>query len=428
MKKLLIISFDLIRLGDLPTSLSIASLMSYLKNQPEYLKEFTVAHHSFNLLTMSDYKNTDYYSETLLAQYDIEHYQFIAIACYVWSEFAVHPLMKNLRQKGFRGGFILGGYQISYAENQSLLVEQYPDCQYFISGYAEAALYSILTNTELQIKAQQTPQHLMENVAFEHIPSPYLTKELRILQCQPMVRMETKRGCPFRCSFCAHRDLLHNKVYHHSLDKVFAELSLFKERQVQKINVLDPIFNMGTSYIKVLQEAVRINLKAMLSLQTRFELIKGELGNTFITLCQQLNIFLEFGLQTAIEQESIVINRKNNMEQVREKMLLLKQRHIPYEVSLIYGLPTQTLHSFQQSLDFVYQHGATSVKAYPLMLLRGTELFTEKTQWGFKEEIIQDYDIPVVTSSHSFTKQEWLKMHALAEHINQLDGNNYKRV
>ena len=95
----------------------------------------------------------------------------------------------------------------------------------------------------------------------------------------------------------------------------------------------------------------------------------------------------------------------------------MNQRKISYEVSLIYGLPNQTVDSFKRSIDFLLNQGCREITAWPLMLLKGTPLFYEKNKWGLREEIIGDFNIPVVTSSSSFDRNDWLKMQKIAHSL-----------
>ncbi len=54
MKNVLIISFDLIRKGEVTQSLSIASLLTYLKSDHRYGEEFTVYHLPFNMFNIKN--------------------------------------------------------------------------------------------------------------------------------------------------------------------------------------------------------------------------------------------------------------------------------------------------------------------------------------------------------------------------------------
>lgn len=407
MKKILIISFDLIREGESKTSLAIGSINSYLKSDKRYGIEFELANLSLNMFNLSKNSKVKDFREKLSA-YNFQKIDYVAISAYVWNEFLLNDLIKYLRKEfGFSGKVILGGYQISYSSNPG---EEYPDAQYFISGHAEKALLDIVTGEEKNSKIRGI-------VDFKKIQSPYLSGEVTTYYKQEKVRLETKRGCPYRCSFCAHRDLTFNKIYKHDLDKVFEEIAFFKEKEVQKINIIDPIFNAGNDYLTVMEEMNRVNISSLISVQARFETIQGEKGDKFLDLCEKLNFNLEFGLQTAIEEESMVINRKNNPEKIKEVMKKLKERQIDYEISLIYGLPLQTVSSFQESIEFSLNHGCKVLTAFPLMLLKGTELYQQKEKFSLIEQKIGDYNIPVVTQSNTYSEKDWYEMKAIAENL-----------
>lgn len=275
MKRLLIVSFDLIRPGEPQSSLSIASLIAYLKQNERYGHEFTCDHISFNLLEnmMID---ADTVAQDIIKIYNLEEIDFIALSCYVWSEFLINDLIRSLRRNNFLGTIILGGYQISYSNN---FQNEYPDCQIFIKGYAEESLLKAIF-----VERSDRSIILNEEPDFSYIPSVYLSGELKVEDGQSRVRLETKRGCPYRCSFCAHRDLQRNYVYRHNIDKITDELTFFKSKGVKKINVLDPVFNMGKEYLSILETMININLESLVSLQTRFENICGQNGEKFLEI------------------------------------------------------------------------------------------------------------------------------------------------
>jgi radical SAM superfamily enzyme len=197
------------------------------------------------------------------------------------------------------------------------------------------------------------------------------------------------------------------------MNKIKQELDLFKIKKVKKINVLDPIFNNEPNHIEILKYAIKINLKAMLALQVRFERVNEE----FLKLCSQLNVHLEFGLQTADVYESRIIERGNSMNKVDKSIALIQQWQQPFEVSLIYGLPGQTVDSFKCSIEYLHRRGVGIIKAFPLMLLEGTKLAEDKEKYLIVEDVIDEGGIPHVVESYSFTRQEWLMMHILANNL-----------
>jgi radical SAM superfamily enzyme YgiQ (UPF0313 family) len=406
-KKVLIISFDLIRDGEAKVSFAIASLLAYLKNDVRFGVDFTTHHLSFNMLELKN-KITEEYFENYLSEYNLYEFDTIAISCYIWNEYSINSFIKQIRDLGFLGKVVLGGYQISYSSKEKLYLE-YPEANIFTFGYAEKSLLN-----SIFVDKKIAPLFLNENVDFSEIPSPYLTNEILVSENQKMVRWETKRGCPYKCSFCAHRDLTMNKVYKHEKDKILQELLLFKTKKVKRINIIDPVFNVGKDYLSYMQYIYELGLNAEITIQTRFEMIKGETGKLFLDLAEKTNAHLEFGVQTIIPAEYNAINRPNDKNIISKLLPELKSRKISYEISLIYGLPYQTLDTFRQSIDFLLFEGCENLTAFPLMLLKGTELYEQKKQFNFVEQKMGDFDIPTVVSSNSFSEQDWVKMSELA--------------
>ncbi len=142
-------------------------------------------------------------------------------------------------------------------------------------------------------------------------PSPFLTG---IVEPTSNMRWETHRGCPFKCSFCQHRDP-GNRLRNQWLDieRLDREAEWFAHHAVKRISVLDPIFHVNTERAGQRLKAIkRSGLKAQLSLQCRFELVTPG----FLDALNGLNVTLEFGLQTIIPREYKAIGRPNNMGKV----------------------------------------------------------------------------------------------------------------
>lgn len=404
----LLISFDLIRSGEIAKPLAIASILAHQRSHEHWRDQMTVEHLSINMLDRGGRALPESFG-TELARYNLERFDVIALSAYVWNEYLLNPFIALLRRSGFQGKIVLGGYQITYGRQVELL-QRYPDCQVFISGHAEQAFADLPEHL-----SALGPVFLQVPVDFEQQASPYLVGELPVPLGAHMVRLETKRGCPYRCSFCAHRDLITRRVHKQPLEKVLHELAFLADRRVHRVNVLDPIFNAGKEHLEVMREIVRLGMRSTFTLQSRFENIRGEQGTAFLDLCEQANFQLEFGLQTTDLEVSRHIDRANRMDFVDAALEQLVQRGISFEVSLIYGLPGQTLDSFQRSIDYLQAKGCTDIKAYPLMLLPGTKLYDQKSQWGMVEEPIGEFGIPVVTASATFTRGQWEQMDRLAK-------------
>jgi len=337
----------------------------------------------------------------------------VGLGGFVWNEAGTQQLSRHLNERGVT--VVLGGPQVSYT-SVGRLESRYPHVDVFVRGHGEAAMIDAALG---RLEEGRNGVHLAGEedlgvhaaLDLAALPSPHLDGTL---PPQPFVRWETQRGCPFRCSFCQHRQAGKKLSRpHFSMTRVADELAHFAQSGVRRIAVLDPIFHANDARaIAVLQCAKRVGLTATLSLQCRFEL----LSDAFLDALEGLNYELEFGLQTAVLAEGRAVRRPLNHKMAVAAIAKLHARGIPFEVSLIYGLPHQTLESFQTSVQWCQDQGVTSLKAWPLMVLPGTALDEQRAQYGIEE--VTEHGITYVAKTHTMSRADQREMAAIAQALN----------
>lgn len=341
----------------------------------------------------------------------------VGVGAFVWNEPEVQALLPWLREQGVR--IVLGGPQVSYCGPGQPELE-YPGVHAFVRGHGEQGMVDLALGRGASPSngvhvVGETDANRKAQLELGTLASPYLSGTTAT---QPFVRWETQRGCPFRCSFCQHRDA--NARYKRQLmnqDRLFAELELFARTGVERIAVLDPIFHSDESHaVAILEHARRVGFGGTLSLQCRFEMLTP----AFLDACEGVDVELEFGLQTAIASEGRAVQRSNNMAKVSNAIDMLHSRSMPFEVSLIYGLPTQTLESFRRSVQWCLDHEVPVIDAWPLMLLRGTPLYDKQAQFGLVES--SDQRIPIVIQSDTFSPDDHAQMARIAAHLQHRNG------
>lgn len=411
-KFVILVSLDWERPQDGRSSLGIASIAAALKasNIQYDLLEAAVNDMAFNPVAFEKQLLENIHQRSLQG-----HQCLVGIGAFIWNEPVTQQLTEAIHSST-AATVVLGGPQISYAD-AGQLEHLYPFADVFVRGHGEKAMVALAMEEYphgLGIHFAGT-HDLGEkaNYTLEELPSPYLTG---VLQPGKKIRWETMRGCPFKCSFCQHRgtgDRFKLKQHQFDFERIIKEAYLFAEAGVERISILDPIFHLDIPRtVDLLKLFRKIGLKAELALQCRFESIKDE----FLDALEGLNVVLEFGLQTAIWEEGKRIGRPNRLDMADDIIQKLQARNLRFEVSLIYGLPGQTLASFRQSLSWCWSRGITEIRAWPLMILRGTELDHQREEYGLIESA--DEAIPHVIASNSFSHAEYLQMRALANACN----------
>lgn len=416
-RRLILLSLDWTRAKDPRTPLGQASLLAALR-----------AHSDCDVQPLSFSINLDDFQQELVlnaisARAEGWHAEALdlGMGVYIWNEAIVQWLLNRLRERGFRGRIILGGPQISYAGAQ--LEQLYPQADVFVRGYGEEALLSLVRSSEpTPIKGVHYAGTLdlgeTAEVQLDELPSPWPSGDSALPSTPWFIRWETQRGCPYRCSFCQHREPdARPKLRRMHDDRLMEEIRLFSRSGVRDVAVLDPIFNLGERSVRLLQHFRAEGFRGRLSLQCRFE----SLNSNFLEACAGLNVHLEFGLQTIHEREGQVIQRMNRLDKVQAALEQVRVRGITFEVSIIFGLPEQTLDSFRQTIAFCLRERIPVIKAFPLQLLRGTPLERERKRWGLREN---NAPIPSVIRSNSFDEHDWLEMARLAEALAATEGKH----
>lgn len=342
----------------------------------------------------------------------------VGIGAYIWNEPVTQKLTEVIHNVT-SAPMVLGGPQISYAE-KGTLEGLYPYANIFVRGHGELAMVALARGESpehLGIHfAGSEDRHQKAEIDLEQLASPWLTG---VMTPGESIRWETMRGCPFKCSFCQHRESgnrfkLAEKQFDY--ERIAKEARLFAQAGVKRISILDPIFHLDSKRtVELLTMFKEVGLTAQLALQCRFESVKDE----FLDALEGLNVVLEFGLQTTNYEEGKAIGRPNRLDMAERVIDKLKARNIPFEVSLIYGLPKQTLASFRESLSWCWRQEVPVIRAWPLMILRGTELDKQREEFGLVES--DNEAIPHVIASNSFTHQEYRQMELLANATNDAD-------
>ena len=350
----------------------------------------------------------------------------VAFGAYVWSTEIIREVMAICRRSGFMGRFIVGGPEVSYSGPG--LEQLFPDAGVFVRGYGEDALRELCRSNERRPIAGVHWAGTLDvgghaQVVFDEMRSPWLDGLIGLSE-QPFVRWETQRGCTFQCSFCQHRNPDAKPMSRpFGRERISAEIAMFCESNVCDIAVLDPIFNAKRDHaVWVLQEFARRGYRGRLSLQCRAECITPE----FVAVAAKLDTRLEFGLQTIHKNEGRAVKRHNNVPKVAAALNLVREAGIDHEVSLIFGLPQQTLASFEESIQWCLDQRIPTIKAFPLLLLRGTPLEAERAVWGL--EVDPDSAMPTVIRANSFTSEEWAKMNKLSAALKDTEGGHPSSV
>ncbi len=414
-KKVVLVSLDWVRARDTDLSLGHASLLAALGRLPD------VDSVSVRLPANEPQLTADECVRSIFEQIGEPGVETdVAIGAYVWNEGLLQRVLAEMRQRGYTGRIILGGPQITYA--QTNLDTLYPQVDLFIRGDAEDALCAVARGDDPRGVRGVHVRGDCDRVEFAvadltRAPSPYIDGTLDA-SSGTIARIETVRGCPYRCSYCQYpRPGLRAVPQPIPEERIFEEIQRLTRAGVERVSILDPVFNSSGRSTRILTEFRRAGFRGRIHFHGRFE----ALTESFIEACHGLDVFPEFGLQSIHPAECRAVRRGMNLRRIEHAIGVLHRRGIPFEVSLIYGLPLQTLDTFMETVEFCLRMRIPEIRAFPLLLQRGTALETERWRWDFE---VEHTPLPVVVSSRSFSRTDHDGMSRIATALEQTLGGH----
>ena len=223
----------------------------------------------------------------------------------------------------------------------------------------------------------------MERVNLCEIPSPYLTGILDEFFEEKFVPIiETNRGCPYTCTFCAQGFSSENSLNFFNMEKVKEELE-YIARKVKKTTLLmlaDANFGIHKRDIEIAKFMKEIRDKT--NYPRKFQINWAKNSNHRIN---QINEILDDSVHTVMSLQSLDTETLKNIKRTNIKSENYKaQAHRINEIGgvsateLIVGLPGETTEAHFDTLRKMFDWNVSYITVYNLCILDGTPMSMEK--------------------------------------------------
>jgi len=335
----------------------------------------------------------------------------VGFSMFVWNRNRILETIEKLKADHPEIIICLGGPEATASYDN--LIDN-PNIDFIVKGEGEK-VFSNAVATIMESKSAEniSTSPIVPNL--EELPSPFLDGTIRPENYSGLL-WELSRGCPFKCDFCFESRGTAG-IRRFSFDRIKQELELFQEHGVEQIFVLDPTFNYNPKNAKkILQLIVEKQADIQFYFEVRSEFLDEELAELF----SMISCSLQIGLQSSDPNVLKNINRKINQDDFQEKILLLHQNQVVYGFDLIYGLPTDTLERFKNSIDFALGMAPNHLDIFPLSVLPGTKLFD--TASSFNMNYLHENPYTVI-STPTFSETEMLEAKEIANACEQFYNN-----
>jgi anaerobic magnesium-protoporphyrin IX monomethyl ester cyclase len=188
----------------------------------------------------------------------------------------------------------------------------------------------------------------------------------------PGAEMETSRGCPYHCTFCA-KDNFRDKYRRRPVATVLEELDGLLEHGVEYIYFIDEIFLPNKELLEGLaSRTVKIGI------QTRIDLWSEEM----IELLGRAGcVSIEAGVESITEEGRAELDKKCKMstDELAARLIFAKQR-VPFVQANLIEMEQDDLDQVEHWRAHLHEHGVWANKPVPLYPYPGSPDYTKR--WG----------------------------------------------
>ncbi len=168
----------------------------------------------------------------------------------------------------------------------------------------------------------------------------------------PFTSIQTFRGCPWKCIFCASDALDTTRILKRSIKSIVDEMEhVVKKYNVRHFMVIDDVLTLVRKRtVELCNEIINRNLNITFEGSTRANLLDEEL----VTLLRKAGLIrLSFGLETVDEDMRKTMNKKVPLEAYSKSNELLNKYDIEALNSVMIGLPGETEENVWKTLNFL---------------------------------------------------------------------------
>jgi anaerobic magnesium-protoporphyrin IX monomethyl ester cyclase len=305
---------------------------------------------------------------------------------------------------------IFGGVHISGLREK--LLKEYPVIDYGVVGEGEQTLLEVMENENAgidkieglihrengEVKFNGFRKHLIK---MDELPFPAYEKldgfpesyQLPIFSYPkaPNTTVITSRGCPYQCSYCD-RSVFRRSYRYNSPQYMVDLLKYLKDKfNIKHVNIYDDTFTLHRKRVMEFCELkIQSGLKTTFNCAARSEQIDLEMLQTMKKAGGwMVSLGIETGDPELLKKHRSYLpkdNVENPLEDIREKISLIKKAGLRAKGLFMLGLPGETEESIDKSMEYVFNLPLDEFNLAKLTPFPGAPLYEDICSCGSFEE------------------------------------------
>ncbi len=330
----------------------------------------------------------------------------IGLGIYIWNVVETTQVVRLLKALRPDIKLVLGGPEVSFEVDSQEICRL---ADHVITGWGDVSF------PKLCRALLDGPQPLMKVIAGEQpalaeLALPYAEYTPQDL-AKRLLYVEASRGCPFKCEFCL--SSLDKTAWAFELDAFMAEMDTLYQRGARNFKFVDRTFNLKVDFsVRILQFFLD---RMTPDLFVHFEVVPDSLHDRLKELIVQFpagSLQFEVGIQSFNPDVQQRISRKQDTARTADNLRwLVGQSQAHVHADLIFGLPGETLASFAEGFDKLFELAPHEIQFGILKRLRGTPITRHTAAYAMVYDPQTPYTV-LQTGAVDFTTMQRIKRFA----------------
>jgi anaerobic magnesium-protoporphyrin IX monomethyl ester cyclase len=231
------------------------------------------------------------------------------------------------------------------------------------------------------------------------------------LNAAPLGWMSTSRGCPWNCSFCSNIIVWGRQYRCMSPKRVVDEMQYLADNfGIRAINFREDNFTVNRQRVMDICSLIsQRNLKIEWMCESRVDIVDEEL----LTSMKQAGCSaVYFGIESGSQRVLDILRKETTVQQNESAVKLCKKVGIKPIISIMLGIPRQTLQENYETIKFVKKLDPEIAYFNVFMGFQGTELYNYIIEHNLIYKRLEQIILP---NSECLTWPEKLKLKQKAE-------------
>ncbi|NFA43469.1 radical SAM protein [Clostridium botulinum] len=195
----------------------------------------------------------------------------------------------------------------------------------------------------------------------------------------------SKRGCNYKCIFCAYHVLEGNKIIEREPQSVIDEIiEMIEKHNIYEFDFVDSVFNNPQKHA---EEICRLIIENGLKVSWKCFLNPYNCSKDFLSLLKQAGCkHVELGIDTASDKMIRLMKKGFKKQDVCECIKNCNAVGLAYDVCLLFGCPGETIETVKETLELMDKLNVNELFGLiGIRILPHTEIFNTFTK-GFNED------------------------------------------